>query len=53
MVIVAFFVTDQTNKVRFFEETFCVANISPKIIFKMLFFILNDANMDFLKKKLK
>ena len=52
MVIATFLVTDKANQVRFFEETFLVANISPKVIFGMPFLTLNSTNIDFLDQKL-
>ena len=39
MVVIAFSVTNKANQVRFFEETFLVANVSPKVVFGMLFLI--------------
>ena len=33
IVVAAFSVTDKANQIRFFEETFLVANVSPKLIF--------------------
>ena len=53
MVVVVFLVTDQTNKIGFFEKTFLIANVSPDMVFKMLFFTLNSADIDFLKRKLQ
>ena len=47
MVVVAFSVTDKANRVRFFEETFLVANISSEIVFEMPFLTLSDADIDF------
>ena len=52
MVVAVFSMTNQANKVRFFEKTFLVANVSLDVVFKMSFLILNDADVDFLKKKL-
>ena len=52
MVIAAFLVKDKANRVRFFEETFLVANVSPEIVLEMLFLILSYANVDFLGRKL-
>ena len=52
IIVTAFSVNDQTNKIRFFEKTFLVANVSPNIVFKMLFLTLNNADIDFLKTKL-
>ena len=37
MVVAAFSVIDQANRIRFFEEIFIVANISPDVIFEYLF----------------
>ena len=50
MVLIAFLVTDQANKVRFFKETFLVANVSPDVVLGMLFFTLTGANIDFPKR---
>ena len=48
MIVVAFSLIDKANRVRFFEETLLVANVSPEIVLEMLFFILSNANIDFL-----
>ena len=48
IVVATFSMTDKTNRVRFFEETFLVANVNPEIVFGMLFFTLSSANVDFL-----
>ena len=48
MVVTNFSVTDKVNRVRFFEETFLVANVSPEIVFGMPFLTLSDADIDFL-----
>ena len=53
MVVAAFLVTDQADRVRFFEETFLVANVSPDVVLKILFLTLSVADIDFLKKKLR
>ena len=47
IVVSAFSVTDKTNRVRFFEETFLIANVSPKVVLGMSFFTLSGANVDF------
>ena len=52
MVVAAFSVIDQANRIRFFEKTFLVANVSPDMVFGMPFFTLSDADIDFPKKKL-
>ena len=48
MVVAAFLVTDKANRVKFFKETFLVANVSPEIVFGMLFLIFSGADVDFL-----
>ena len=48
MVVAAFSVVDKTNQVRFFEETFLVANVSLEIVLRMLFLTLSSANINFL-----
>ena len=53
MIVAAFLVTDKANRVRFFEKTFLVANVSSKVVLEMLFFILSDANIDFLDRKFR
>ena len=52
IVVAAFLVTDQIDRIRFFEETFVVTNISPDLVFGMSFFILSGADINFLKKNL-
>ena len=47
MVVAAFSVMDKANQVRFFEKTFLVANVSPKIVFGMPFLTLTGADIDF------
>ena len=53
MVFAAFLVEDKVNRVRFFEETFLVANVSPEVVFGMLFLTLSGADVDFLGRKLR
>ena len=48
MVVAAFLVEDKANQVRFFGETFLVANVSPKVVLEMPFFTLSGADVDFL-----
>ena len=48
MVVAAFSVTDKANRVRFFEETFLVANISSEVVLGMPFLTLSGADVDFL-----
>ena len=52
MVIAAFLVTDQANRVKFFEETFLIANVSPDMILEMPFFTVSGADVNFPKRKL-
>ena len=52
IVVAAFLVTDKVNRVRFFEETFLVANIHLKVVFRILFLILSDVDVDFLGREL-
>ena len=47
-VVAVFLVTDKVNHIRFFEETFLMTNVSPKIVFGILFLILSGADIDFL-----
>ena len=47
IVITAFSVTDKANQVRFFEETFLVANVGPEVVLGMSLFILSDTDVDF------
>ena len=44
MVVATFSVTDKVNWVRFFEKIFLIANVSPEIVFAMLYLILRDVN---------
>ena len=53
MVVAAFLMTKKANQVRFFEETFLVANVSPKIVFGTLFLTLSGADIDFLDWKFR
>ena len=47
-VVIAFLIMDKANRVRFFEKTFLMANISPEIVFGMPFLTLSSTNIDFL-----
>ena len=53
MVVAAFSVENKANRVRFFEETFLVANVSPEVVFGILFLILSGANIDFSGRELR
>ena len=47
MVIAAFSVVEKANRVRFFEKTFLVANVSPEVVLGMPFLTLSGADVDF------
>ena len=51
-MVAAFSVTDQADRVRFFKETFLVANVSPDVVLGMPFLTLNSVDIDFPKKEL-
>ena len=53
IVVTTFLVTDRANWVRFFEKTFLVANVNPKIVFGMPFLTLSGADVNFLDQKLR
>ena len=52
MVVAVFSITSQVNRVRFFEETFLVANVSPDMVLGIIFFTQSGANVDFPKREL-
>ena len=53
MVVAAFSVEDQVNRVTFFEGTFLVANVSPEVVFGMSFLTLSGAHLDFSGRELQ
>ena len=53
MVVTAFSVTDKANQVKFFEETFLVANVSPEVVLGMPFLTLSGADVDFSGRELR
>ena len=48
IVVTTFLLTDKANWLKFFEETFLVANISPKVVLGMFFLTLSNININFL-----
>ena len=52
MVVAAFSVTDQANRIRFFEKTCLEANVGPDVVLGMLFLTLSGTDIDFPKKEL-
>ena len=53
IIVAAFLMEDKANWVKFFEETFMVANVSPEVVFRMPFLTLSGANVDFSSWKLR
>ena len=53
MVVTVFSITDKANRVRFFEKSFLVANVSLKVVLGMPFLILSSANVNFLDRELR
>ena len=52
MVVAAFSVTDKANRIKFFKETFLVANVSPEVVFRIPFLTLSSTDIDLLSRKL-
>ena len=52
MVVAAFSVTNQADRIKFFEEIFLVANVSPDVVLGILFFFLSGADVNFPKREL-
>ena len=53
MVVTAFLMMDKANYVRFFKETFLVANVSLEIVLEMLFITFSSVNINFLDWKIR
>ena len=53
IIVVAFLVTNKVNQVKFSEEIFMVAIVSPEVVFEILFLTLSGAHIDFLDWKLR
>lgn len=52
MTTIGFWVIDKLGQIRFFEETFLLADISIKVVLEMLFLYLSNTNVYFDKKEL-
>ena len=52
IVVAVFSVMKKANQIRFFKETFLVANVNLKVVFGMSFLTLSSADIDFLGQKL-
>ena len=48
IIVAVFSVTNKANWGRFFKQTFLVANVSPEVVFGILFLILSSADINFL-----
>ena len=53
IVVAVFLVKNKANWVRFFEQTFLIANISLKIVLEIAFLTLSGADIDFLGHELR
>ena len=53
MVVAAFSVKNKVNRVKFFEKTFLMTNVNPKLVFRMLFLTLSVADVDFSGRELR
>ncbi len=51
MVSACFSLQDSLGRVRFFEETFLLADTSMEVVLRMLFLALNNADFQFSAKK--
>lgn len=47
MATAGFSLQDRLGKTQFFEEPFLLANINIKVVLGILFFLLNNANIQF------
>ena len=52
MVVADFSLQGKLGKIRFFEETFLLANTSMDVVLGMPFFTLSNADIRFAKRKL-
>ena len=52
MVLANFQVEDQLGRIRFFQETFLLADISTEVVLGMLFLTLSNADVQFVEKEL-
>ena len=53
MIVATFLIEDKANRIRFFEETFLVANVSPEVVLEMPFLTLSGADVDFSGRELR
>ena len=52
MVIASFLLQDKLEKIRFFQETFLVADTQIKVVFEILFLTFGNANIRFAEREL-
>ena len=52
IVVTTFFVSHKDGRERFFEESFLLADIKPKIVLGMLFLTMSNINIDFQARNL-
>ena len=53
MIISTFSMSDKDGRERFFEESFLLANVKPKIVLRMPFLTMSNANVDFQAQNLQ
>ena len=53
MVVAAFSMENKANRVKFFKETFLVANVSPEVVLGISFLTLSNADVDFSGRDLR
>ena len=53
MVVSTFFISDKDDRERFFEESFLLADIKPKIVLGMLFLTMSNIDIDFQARNLQ
>ena len=52
MVLASFQVEDKLGRIRFFQETFLLADISTEVVLGMPFFTFSNADVQFIEKEL-
>ena len=52
MVLASFQVEDKLRRIRFFQETFLLADISTEVVLRMPFITLSNADIQFVEKEL-
>ena len=52
MVLASFEMEDKLGRTQYFQKTFLLADISVKVVLKMLFLTFSNADIQFAKKKI-